>query len=120
MRSLVRTGIVLAARRSRRLSGVTGGSSKMLHRLGGEPLVARATRSLLALGLERVLVIVGHDADEGAGAARLDPRVQVVPAPDWKLGNGASLAAAAEYVREDELFLVICGEHVFSVGARAD
>jgi choline kinase/uncharacterized membrane protein YbhN (UPF0104 family) len=92
----------------------------MLHRLGGEPLVARATRSLLALGLERVLVIVGHDADEVAAAARLDPRVQVVPAPDWKLGNGASLAAAAEYVGEDELFLVICGDHVFSVEALAD
>ena len=105
MGSLVRTGIVLGAGRSRRLSGLTGGRSKMLHRLGGEPLIARATRSLLALGLERVLVIVGHDADEVAAAARLDPRVEVVPAPDWELGNGASLAAAAAYVREDELFL---------------
>src|SRR4029450_8992930 len=99
MRSLVRTGIVLAAGRSRRLSGVTGGRSKLLHRLGGEPLVARATRSLLALGLERVLVIVGHDADEVAAAARLDPRVKVVPAPDWELGNGASPTAAAQPAR---------------------
>jgi len=92
----------------------------MLHRLGGEQLVARATKSLLALGLERVLVIVGHDADEVAAAACLDPRVEVVLAPDWELGNGASLTAAAEYLREDELFMVICGDHVFSRGALAD
>jgi CTP:molybdopterin cytidylyltransferase MocA len=90
----VPTGIVLAAGRSRRLSRVTGGGSKMLYRLGGEPLVARAARSLLALGLERVLVIVGHDADDVAAAACLDPRVEVVPAPDWKLGPVTATAAS--------------------------
>src|SRR5215213_10722870 len=57
-----RVGVVLAAGRSQRLESVTGGGSKVLLRLGGLSLVERAVRSLLAAGLERVLVVVGHDA----------------------------------------------------------
>ncbi|HEX5878115.1 MAG TPA: NTP transferase domain-containing protein, partial [Actinomycetota bacterium] len=56
-----RVGVVLAAGQSERLESVTGGGSKALLRLGGLSLVERAVRSLLAAGLERVLVVVGHD-----------------------------------------------------------
>src|SRR6266511_2373748 len=59
---LPRVGVVLAAGRSERLGGVTGGGSKALLRVGGLSLVERAVRTLLARGLERVLVVVGHDA----------------------------------------------------------
>ena len=59
---LPRVGVVLAAGRSQRLTSVTGGGSKALLRLGGLSLVERAVRSLLVVGLERVLVVVGHDA----------------------------------------------------------
>jgi hypothetical protein len=59
---LPRVGVVLAAGQSQRLASVTGGGSKALLRLGGLSLVERAVRSLLAAGLERVLVVVGHDA----------------------------------------------------------
>jgi hypothetical protein len=59
---LPRVGVVLAAGQSQRLASVTGGGSKALLRLGGLSLVERAVRSLMAAGLERVLVVVGHDA----------------------------------------------------------
>jgi CTP:molybdopterin cytidylyltransferase MocA len=59
---LPRVGVVLAAGRSERLEPVTGGGSKALFRLGGLSLVERAVRTLLTRGLERVLVVVGHDA----------------------------------------------------------
>jgi molybdopterin-guanine dinucleotide biosynthesis protein A len=55
-------GVVLAAGRSERLASVIGGGSTALLRLGGLSLVERAVRSLLVAGLERVLVVVGHDA----------------------------------------------------------
>jgi len=55
---LPRVGVVLAAGRSERLESVTGGGSKALFRLGGLSLVERAVRSLLAAGLERVLIRV--------------------------------------------------------------
>ena len=59
---LPRVGVVLAAGRSERLVGRTRGGSKALLQLGGLRLVERAVRSLLTHGLERVMVVVGHDA----------------------------------------------------------
>jgi CTP:molybdopterin cytidylyltransferase MocA len=56
----LRVGVVLAAGRSERLASVTGGGSTALLRLGGLSLVERAVRSLLAAGLERVLVVADH------------------------------------------------------------
>jgi hypothetical protein len=58
-------------------------------------LVERAVRSLLAAGLERVLVVVGHDAGLVATVVgRLGRgRVKVVYADRWADGNGASLVA---------------------------
>jgi len=95
---LPRMGVVLAAGQSERLASVTGGGSKALLRLGGLSLVERAVRSLLAAGLERVLVVVGHDAGPVATiVGRLGrDRVRVVYADRWADGNGASLAGVQE------------------------
>ena len=92
---LPRVGVVLAAGRSERLESVTRGGSKVLLRLGGLSLVERAVRTLLARGLERVLVVVGHDAGSVAAVVgRLGRgRVRAVYADRWQEGNGASLAA---------------------------
>src|SRR5439155_14947987 len=55
-----RVGVVLAAGRAERLSKVTRGRPKALVLLGGLPLVERAVRSLLAAGIERVVVVSVH------------------------------------------------------------
>jgi 1L-myo-inositol 1-phosphate cytidylyltransferase / CDP-L-myo-inositol myo-inositolphosphotransferase len=118
---LPRVGVVLAAGRSERLASVTGGGSKVLLRLGGLSLVERAVRSLLAVGLERVLVVVGHDAGLVATVVgRLGRgRVKVVYADRWSDGNGASLAAVQSEVQGQALFLLVTGDHVFAEGALA-
>jgi len=114
-----RVAVVLAAGRSERLAGVTGGGSKALVRVGGLALVERAVRTLLAARLERVVVVVGYQA--GAVAAvvdRLAPgRVRAVFAESWELGNGASLAAAEPLVAEESSFVLVTADHVFSEGA---
>src|SRR5215203_158427 len=117
-RSRPRVGVVLAAGRSERLAAVTGGGSKALLRLGGLSLVERAVRSLLAAGLERVLVVVGHDAGPVATVVgRLGrDRVRVVYADRWADGNGASLAAVQGEVLGDALFVLITADHVFGEG----
>ena len=46
-----RRAVVLAAGRSTRLAGMTGGGSKALLRVGGLSLVERAVRGLLDLGM---------------------------------------------------------------------
>jgi len=116
---LPRVGVVLAAGRSQRLDPVTRGSSKALLRLGGLSLVERAVRTLLAAGLERVLVVVGHDAGPVAAVVgHLAPgRVRAVYADRWSDGNGASLTAVEGAVAGEALFVVVTADHVFAEGA---
>jgi 1L-myo-inositol 1-phosphate cytidylyltransferase / CDP-L-myo-inositol myo-inositolphosphotransferase len=111
-------GVVLAAGRSERLESVTGGGSKALLRLGGLSLVERAVRSLLAAGLERVLVVVGHDAGPVATVVGRfgRGRVRAVYADRWADGNGASLAAVQGEVQGQALFVVVTADHVFGEG----
>jgi choline kinase len=118
---LPRVGVVLAADRSERLGGVTGGGSKALFRLGGLSLVERAVWSLLARGLERVVVVVvvGHDAGPVAAVVgRLGRgRVRAVYADRWQDGNGASLAAVQDAVAGEALVVLVTADHVFAEGA---
>jgi choline kinase/phosphatidylglycerophosphate synthase len=117
-RSRPRVAVVLAAGRSERLAAVTGGGSKALLRLGGLSLVERAVRSLLAAELERVLVVVGHDAGPVATVVgRLGrDRVRVVYADRWADGNGASLAGVQDEVVGEALFVLVTADHVFGEG----
>src|SRR5215217_783815 len=117
-RSRPRVGVVLAAGRSERLAAVTGGGSKALLRLGGLSLVERAVRSLLAVGLDRVLVVVGHDAGPVATVVgRLGrDRIRVVYADRWADGNGASLAAVHGEVQAQALFVLVTADHLFGEG----
>ena len=111
-----RVGVVLAAGLSSRMAVPTGGGSKALLHLGGLSLVERAIRRLLALGLERVIVVVGHDAETVADIVNetASGRTLAVFAERWAQGNGASLAASAPYLEEEELFLLVTADHVFS------
>ena len=113
-----RVAVVLAAGRSERLAGVTGGGSKALVRVGGLALVERAVRTLLAAGLERVIVVVGYQAGPvGAVVNSLAPgRVRSVLAESWELGNGASLAAAEPLVPREGLFVLVTADHIFGSG----
>ena len=115
---LLRVGVVLAADRSQRLTSVTGGGSKALLRLGGLSLVERAVRSLLAAGLERVVVVVGHDAGPVATVVgRLGHvRVNVVYADRWADGNGASLAAVQGELLGEALFVLVTADHILGEG----
>jgi CTP:molybdopterin cytidylyltransferase MocA len=109
-------GVVLAAR-----DGPT-----MLSTAGGMPLVERAVRMLVAEGLERVVVVVGDQAEAVSRAAlRAAPkdtpdRVEVVLAEEWAAGNGAALAAAASAVSAERLFVVLVAQIVFTAGALTD
>jgi 1L-myo-inositol 1-phosphate cytidylyltransferase / CDP-L-myo-inositol myo-inositolphosphotransferase len=114
-----RVGVVLAAGRSERLGGMTGGGSKALVRVGGLALVERAVRTLLSVGLDRVVVVVGYQAGPVAAVVdRLAPgRVRAVLAQGWELGNGASLLAAEPLVADEERFVLVTTDHVFDDGA---
>jgi choline kinase/phosphatidylglycerophosphate synthase len=114
-----RVGVVLAAGRSERLADATGGGSKALVRVGGLALVERAIRSLIAAGVQRVVVVVGYQAGPVAAVVdRVAPgRIRPVYAEEWERGNGASLAAAEPLLAEEELFVLVAADHLFGEGA---
>lgn len=69
---------------------------KVLHPLGGAPLLAHAMRSGAALGPERVVVVTGHGAEAVAVAARAqDPEVVVVRQAE-QLGTAHAVAQSRE------------------------
>jgi len=118
--ALPRVGVVLAAGRSERLAGVTGGGSKALVRVGGLALVERAVRTLLGAGVEKVVVVVGYQAGPVAAVVNrlAHGHVRAIYAEHWELGNGSSLAAAEEAV-DGKPFLLVTADHVFGEGALA-
>jgi len=67
------------------------GRPKALVELDGEPLVARALRTLVDGGATPVVVVLGARADEVRTVLPAD--VRAVEAPDWAEGMGASLRA---------------------------
>ena len=117
-----RVGVVLAAGRSERLRPLTGGGSKALLPLGGLRLVERAIRTLLSLGVDRVVVVAGfHAGPVAAVVHRTAPgRASVVEADDWEAGNAVSLLAAEPAVRGEPCFLLLNADHVFSERALTD
>ena len=95
-------GILLAAGEASRF----GDANKLLAELDGEPVVARAARSLLASGLDRVVAVVGADADRVRGALEgLD--VEVVENPDFEAGKATSVVRGVEAVRGDDPAAVV-------------
>jgi CDP-L-myo-inositol myo-inositolphosphotransferase len=111
--------VILAAGRSERMSSHTGGSSKVALRLGGLTLLERNIRALWQAGIERVVIVLGHDADQVARCLSELPSegLQLVRADGWESGNGASLMAARSAVGDQPLFLVQTADHLFSSAA---
>jgi molybdenum cofactor cytidylyltransferase len=80
--------VILAAGTSSRL-----GEPKQLLELGGRPLPQHAVDAAVEAGLEEVIVVLGHAADEVAAALRLPEGVRIVVNPDFESGQASSLRA---------------------------
>lgn len=94
-------GVVLAAGASTRM-----GENKLLFRLDGEALVARAARRAAEAGLAPVIVVLGHEAPlverELAGLA-----CRAVVNADHATGQGSSFRAGIAAVPADALAAVV-------------
>jgi molybdenum cofactor cytidylyltransferase len=88
-------GVLLAAGQSDRF----GGSNKLLAELGGEPLVTRAGRSLTDADLDRVVAVVGHEAD-CVRDALADLPLSVVENPHHARGQATSVRTGVHAVED--------------------
>ena len=110
--------VILAAGEGSRLARTRNGTPKPAVKLLGLSLAERIITTCNAAGIDRFLVVLGHEADRVRAhyqeiASRRDCDVEFVIADDWKLGNGASALAAAEKL-SDAPFLLTMSDHLIA------
>lgn len=107
----MRTAILLAAGRGRKFWPFATVRNKCAFPIANTPAIRRLANALLAAGIARLVVVLGHQAGSiRAALAGLEEQVRFVtqPAPE---GTAPALLAALEAV-EEEAFLVVYGDVV--------
>jgi choline kinase/phosphatidylglycerophosphate synthase len=110
--ALPRQAVILAAGIGERMKDPRG-TPKVLTVVGGISLLERHHRILRRLGVEDIVVVVGHRARDVISHARqrlLDLRF--VHSGDYLRGSAASLLAAAGEV--SDRFLLLMGDHAYT------
>jgi CDP-L-myo-inositol myo-inositolphosphotransferase len=110
--------VVLAAGEGSRLEQTRKGTPKPALKLLGLSLAERTITAFTAAGIQRFIVVLGHEADQVRAhyeqiAIRRHCDIDFVIAEDWKLGNGASGLAAAEKLN-DAPFLLTMSDHLIA------
>src|SRR6202167_365776 len=78
--------IILAAGKGTRMRS---GRAKVLHELGGEPIIARAVRAVAALEADPVVIVVGHQAREVEAAIKFPNARFALQEPQRGTGDAA-------------------------------
>jgi len=97
--------VVLAAGQGKRMHSSL---PKVLHRLGGRPLLAHVLDAALSLAPSQVLVVYGHGGEE-VRASLADERVEWVEQAE-RLGTGHALAQAMPRIEAGSRVLVLNGD----------
>jgi bifunctional UDP-N-acetylglucosamine pyrophosphorylase/glucosamine-1-phosphate N-acetyltransferase len=91
--------------------------AKVLHRLGGEPLIAQVVRSATALDPASIVVVVGHQAAEVEAAARAAlaetpyaDRLRFATQAEQRGTGHAVMSARDAFAAEDGSILIIYGD----------
>jgi molybdenum cofactor cytidylyltransferase len=107
-------GVVLAAGGSSRFAGPV---ARQLVEIDGEPAVRRAVRRALESGLDRVVVVTGHVAEE-VGRALGGLPVELVANPAWRQGQGSSVKAGLRAVADRAVAVVFmpCDQPFLTAG----
>jgi choline kinase/phosphatidylglycerophosphate synthase len=110
--ALPRQALILAAGTGERMKDASG-TPKVLTVVGGISLLERHSRILRRLGIEDIVVVVGHRAEDVLEEAqRRNLGLRFVENPAYLQGSATSLLAAADEVVDR--FLVIMGDHAYS------
>ena len=80
---------------------------KVLHTLAGKTLIEHILDTVNQIGIERPLVVVGHERDEIA--ALIGGRATLV-VQEEQLGTGHAVRQAVPHLRDDQIVLVLSGD----------
>ena len=86
--------------------------AKVLHELGGSPLIAHVTRTAQALGPQRIIVVIGHQAEEVERAvlAEVGELASFVVQAKQRGTGDAVESARGVLEKSDSLVLVLSGD----------
>jgi bifunctional UDP-N-acetylglucosamine pyrophosphorylase/glucosamine-1-phosphate N-acetyltransferase len=86
--------------------------AKVLHELGGRPVIAYVVRAAQSLNPEKIYVIVGHQAAEVQQAVAIEAPASVsfVTQTEQRGTGDAVMAAEAEFKNSDSVVLVLSGD----------
>jgi molybdenum cofactor cytidylyltransferase len=90
------SGVVLAAGAATRF-----GSTKQLAPYRGKPLAQHAVDALAAAGVDELVVVTGHNAEEVERTLRLPPQGRFIRNRDHVSGQASSLAAALHALADE-------------------
>lgn len=104
--------VVMAAGKGTRMKSRT---AKVLHRLGGRPLVQHVMDTAQALAARRTIVITGHGAEEVEAFLRGSASTSGRPAPDFvrqepQLGTGHAVQQVVPVLPDDGIALILNGD----------
>ncbi len=104
--------VVMAAGKGTRMKSRT---AKVLHRLGGRPLIAHVMDTAHALKARRTIVITGHGAEDVEGWLRSAAATEKRPSPDFvrqepQLGTGHAVQQAVPVLPDDGIALILNGD----------
>ena len=113
----ISTGVVLAAGCGIRLAdSECAGSSKLLIPVQDKPLICHSIRGLELAGCRRIIVVLGHSADDVRGAIAHSytgsGHIEFVFNPLYKMSNGVSVLCTRNHITED--FFLVMGDHLVS------
>jgi 1L-myo-inositol 1-phosphate cytidylyltransferase / CDP-L-myo-inositol myo-inositolphosphotransferase len=96
-----------------RVALLLAADQRALRRVGGISLLERSVRALHRAGVERIVVVVGHRADDVIAAINhRDLPVEVVVNSDWDSGTASSVLTGLSVIG-DRRCLVVMGDHLF-------
>ena len=104
--------VVMAAGKGTRMKSRT---AKVLHRLGGRPLIQHVMDTARALHARRTIVITGHGAEELESWMRQAAADQGAAAPDFvrqepQLGTGHAVQQVVPVLPDDGIALILNGD----------
>lgn len=98
-----------------RLRPLTHTTPKALVHVAGKPILGHILDSLVPIGVDEVILVVGYLGDQIVNYVRsaYGLKVRFVEQPDRR-GLGHAVYLAREEVREDEPILIVLGDTIFS------
>jgi len=109
------SAILLVAGVGRRLGDAVHGP-KVLLPFGGQTLLERHLRALLANGIEDISLTVGYQSDairRELSRLGLETRVRLVENPDFRLGSLVSLSVQAERLQSGRTVVLMDGDVLY-------